>query len=260
MIIELEKLITKYRLNIKGVAHFGAHLGQEIEIYKKLNIKIIHLFEPQKLIYDQLRNKCKNDENIQTYNYGLGSRNSISQLYLDTGDGQSSSILKPELHLTMNPDVQFNNTENIEIKRFDSLEIEDINFLNIDIQGYELEALKGSEGILSTIHCIYTEVNRDFVYKNCSLVGEIDDFLEQFGFIRVETKWWKGFYIWGDAFYVNRHIVEVSMVVFYKAKLLNYLYSLNIFFSFNKFLEMTVRKKIYRLKKRIKKYLHIEKN
>jgi len=49
---------------------------------------------------------------------------------------------------------------------------------------------------------IYTEVNSDYVYKNCGLVSEIDEYLEKFGFSRVETSWC-GSTGWGDAFYIK---------------------------------------------------------
>ena len=42
----------------------------------------------------------------------------------------------------------------------------------------------------------------DEVYKNCARVEQIDDFLHNYGFVRVETSWDGG--IWGDAFYIKR--------------------------------------------------------
>ena len=47
MLISLDYLIKKYDLKIKGVSHFGAHLGQEIDSYLQNNISNVHLFEPQ---------------------------------------------------------------------------------------------------------------------------------------------------------------------------------------------------------------------
>ena len=34
-----------------------------------------------------------------------------------------------------------------------------------------------------------TEVNRDEVYKDCAKVEQSDQFLDDYGFIRVETSW-----------------------------------------------------------------------
>jgi len=59
------------------------------------------------------------------------------------------------------------------------------------------------DSYLSSIHYIYTEVNTDYVYKDCTLVSELDDYLFIFGFKRVETAWYlqTG---WGDAFYIKQ--------------------------------------------------------
>ena len=64
MLIKLTNLVSKYNLNISGVAHFGAHLGQEVIDYEELNIKNIHLFEPQKNLFLELDKKFgKNKKN-----------------------------------------------------------------------------------------------------------------------------------------------------------------------------------------------------
>ena len=78
----------------------------------------------------------------------------------------------------------------------------DYNFINLDIQGVELRALKSMEEYLHKIKYIYSEVNCDDVYLNCDKVNDIDNYLKQFGFERVETKWW-GDSKWGDAFYIK---------------------------------------------------------
>ena len=48
MLIKLSVLNNKYNLDITGVSHFGAHLGQEVPSYQELDINNIYLFEPQK--------------------------------------------------------------------------------------------------------------------------------------------------------------------------------------------------------------------
>jgi hypothetical protein len=42
-------------------------------------------------------------------------------------------------------------------------------FLNFDIQGAELKALKGMEEYLSNVDYLYTEIISDYVYKNCAI-------------------------------------------------------------------------------------------
>jgi hypothetical protein len=78
------------------------------------------------------------------------------------------------------------------------------NFLNLDIQGAELKALKGMETYLGDVEYIYTEVNCDSVYLNCAQVTELDEYLAKWGFTRVETSWCEN-YKWGDALYIKNN-------------------------------------------------------
>jgi len=74
--------------------------------------------------------------------------------------------------------------------------------MNLDIQGAELKALKGSTLILPHIKSIYTEVNTKELYENCAMLHELDSYLESFGFTRVETSMTE--HGWGDAFYIKK--------------------------------------------------------
>jgi hypothetical protein len=71
----------------------------------------------------------------------------------------------------------------------------------MDVQGYELEVLKGSKKTLENVEYIYTEVNRANVYDGCVQIEELDSFLRGFGFGRKETNW-EGV-TWGDALYIK---------------------------------------------------------
>ena len=231
MLISLEKIIEKFKIKSVYIAHFGAHHGQEVAMYQTNNFEEIHLFEPQSTAFELLESSYQNVKNIFLYNFGLGAKNSSNLLHLGSGDGQASSVLKPDLHKDLYPYIEFNDSEEIEIKKFDDLELNKINFLNIDIQGYELEALKGCENQLkSGIEYIYTEVNRKYVYKDCALIGEIDNYLNNFGFSRVITKWWNILTPWGDAFYIKKKKLSLSQKFILSLKKLLYLEPVLFFF------------------------------
>ena len=84
----------------------------------------------------------------------------------------------------------------------ENIPIETINFMNIDIQGKELDAIKSMGEFINHIKYIYTEVNTEAVYKNCPLISDIDKYLLELGFNRVCCKMW-GNCGWGDAFYIK---------------------------------------------------------
>ena len=62
------------------------------------------------------------------------------------------------------------------------------------------------EEYLNNVDYFYTEVNSDYVYKDCALVNELDDYLKQFGLVRIETKWTD--FKWGDAFYIKQNLIN----------------------------------------------------
>ena len=82
-----------------------------------------------------------------------------------------------------------------------NINVNDYDFLNIDIQGAELLALKGFGDLLNNIKYIYTEINTNTLYKDCALVSEIDEYLFKYGFKRVETLMTE--FEWGDALYIK---------------------------------------------------------
>ena len=245
MLISLDYLIKKYDLKIKGVSHFGAHLGQEIDLYLKNNINNIHLFEPQIQIFNRLVSNHKTKDGLHFYNFGLGSQNKKLKIYLDSVESQSSSILKPKSHLNLHPNIKFQGTEDIEIKIYDNLKIQNINFLNIDVQGYELEALIGCKDSLASIDYIYTEINSQEVYEDCPLVEDLDKFLSDTNFLRVETRWFDNL-AWGDAFYIKTKYL--SRFDYFKARIKNFFLS----FTATRYIEL----KIIKTKVYLKKYFY----
>jgi len=121
---------------------------------------------------------------------------------------ESSSIYEFGTHSVNHPEVTYVGKIILKSKRMDrvyeenKIEKKFANFLNIDIQGAELLALKGMGDLIKEYDYLYLEVNSEEVYMGCGLITEIDIYLEKYDFKRVETKWW-GNAGWGDAFYIR---------------------------------------------------------
>jgi FkbM family methyltransferase len=130
-------------------------------------------------------------------------------LFKVANNGQSSSILDFGLHSQFHPHVHYIGSFECETQLLKNILPKyniDYNFLNFDIQGAELKALKGMEEYLYKVDYLYTEINSDQVYKGCALINELDDYLKQFGLIRVETNWTE--FRWGDAFYIRNSLLN----------------------------------------------------
>ena len=75
---------------------------------------------------------------------------------------------------------------------------EKYDFLNIDLQGCEIFALRSMGDLLWNFKYAYLEINTADVYKGCAQVGEIDAYMAKFGFRGYDTKMVGN---WGDKFY-----------------------------------------------------------
>jgi hypothetical protein len=107
------------------------------------------------------------------------------------------------------PDIVYKGKKMVKMIRLDDYHnnIMPMNFLAMDVEGYELEVLKGATKHLQHIDYILTEVSCEERYKGQPMVEDLDNFLVPYGFERVETNW--GGINWGDALYIKRKPIEL---------------------------------------------------
>lgn len=211
MLIPFNQLFKKYQVQSVECLHIGANTGQEAEEYHRQGIKKVIWVEADPVLFPKLQkhvgpyggnclNACVSDTDGEKVTFNIANNG-----------GQSSSMLKFGTHSKEHPTVKFTKTIEMTTKRVDTLlKEEGINigngfrcdaFLNIDLQGAELLALKGMGEMLSAFDYVYIEVNKAELYEGCPLVGEIDDYLGRWGFVGVEDHWTGAG--WGDKFYTT---------------------------------------------------------
>jgi FkbM family methyltransferase len=220
MLINIEDYIKKLNILPRGVIHLGAHKGEELNLYRKLKVTNILLYEANKNLIKFLNLKSFFFKflfkiNIKVINKIIYNKNKSCRLNI-TSNTQSSSILNLGLHKKLYPNIVFKeeslvegSTLNSEFKNF--YNINDFNILNMDIQGSELLALLGANQIIDKLDVIYTEINYDYVYEECALINEIDEYLNKHNFIRFATKIVNddhGKPVWGDALYVQKKFIS----------------------------------------------------
>lgn len=208
MLIKFKDIVNKYGLP-KGVIHIGAHLMEERDDYISHDLKNTIWIEANPETFNKINFINSELCTEKAYNYAISDVDDEIVILNITNNGQSSSILELEKHKIHHPHIFVTEKISVSSKRLDSLVLEndinikDYDFLNIDIQGAELLALRGMGDLLSSINYIYTEVNVSYLYKDCALIGEIDEYLSKFDFERVETLMTDA--EWGDAFYVKKN-------------------------------------------------------
>lgn len=209
MLIPLHDLVRKYNIHLRGVLHVGAHECEELRDYEQYisRDKILWV----EAMPDKVITSRDAHPGVQIV-CAVVSDKVEDVTFHQSNNGQSSSILNLGTHQQLHPQVWYVKDTKVQTctletvlrsqnNAFWSESCKGFNFINLDIQGAELKALHGMEAWLGGIDYIYTEVNQEYVYEGCALIGEIDEYLAKFGFKRVETVWHAN--AWGDAFYIR---------------------------------------------------------
>lgn len=163
------------------------------------------MFEPLPYMFPVVEAEAKkyNIPNLKLINKACGNHTGEIEMFVDSRNGGCSSVLEPTLFRQQYPEIDFPGKITVPITTLDR-EVpseHEYNFLNIDVQGYELEVLKGGSKTLEKIDYVYSEVSNQQLYKDCCLIDEIDMFLSGYNFKRVQTDWIGG--TWGDALYIK---------------------------------------------------------
>lgn len=202
MLIPFYTLVNRYKLiDIKGIIHVGAHELEEKTAYDMFGIRNVFWFDA---IEEKVNDMKKRYPEVEIINATVSDKDDEEVEFIVTNNYQSSSFLELEMHKTIYPEITEKTRFKTKTVTLDTLsktypKMKECNFMNLDIQGAELKALKGAEELLAGVDYIYTEVNVAPLYKNCPMVWEIDNYLGSKGFARLDTSITNQ--MWGDAFY-----------------------------------------------------------
>lgn len=209
MLIPFKELLPKHNVRPTGIFQVGSSMGQECQTYWDMDIKRMVMIEALPDVFDMMCERTKQfDPYVYRINACIGDEDGKQVLFnVADNEGQSSSILDFDTHTTEHPTVHFVDILPMKTIRLDTLiakheiDVTDYDMLVCDLQGAELMALKGLGEELRKFNSLYLEVNTKHLYKDCPLVGEIDAYVEQFGFFGVEEMILP--FGWGDKLYTK---------------------------------------------------------
>ena len=173
-------------------------------------------FEPDPRSRKKLLKKKNLCKNYTLFPYAISKNNKTVNLNL-CRKLQVSSIYSPLTQFTnLFPDSKRFDVINkitVSAKKLDSFKIRNPDFIKLDIQGGELNALKGADKILKKVFGLEIEVEFLKLYKNQPLYGEISSHLCKYGFEFIDfvnlCRWDRyshnsyGQLVFGDALYLK---------------------------------------------------------
>lgn len=184
---KIEDDIFKIGMFIKKGAtciDIGANVGMYSVICSKYagqNGKVL-AFEPStqtyRALYNVINGKIMSLSNVQLFNMALGDKDAnVDLIFSYENNGR-----------IMDPLTRIGNSQgNIKMTTLDriitSLNIERVDFIKIDVEGFEFNVLKGAVNVISKFHpLILMEVDNQWLERYSSSSKNICNFLEQFAY------------------------------------------------------------------------------
>ncbi len=184
--ILLQTILRQF--NIGSILDVGANEGQFAKRLIELGYRgKIFSFEPIAGVYHTLLKNASPYSGWETINMGIGSQ--PGELLLNISENLASSSLFPvdKKSLDADPTTRATHQERIKLTTIDAFmsgqgSLDKELLLKLDVQGFELEALKGAIHNLSKFRLIQVELSFIKIYEGAPLYREVIDFLEEHNF------------------------------------------------------------------------------
>lgn len=191
----------------------GANIGQSIEEFRSFfPTASIYSFEPSPSTFCKLREKSKGIPNVTTWNLGVGSEEGVLSF-----QENEHSVMSSFLSQGSSSWGQIVRTTAVEVITLDSFcakhNIDYINILKSDTQGFDFEVFKGSKKLMqdNRIELIYFEFIFSDMYKSLPSFHDVFRYLTDNGFSLVtfySPHFQNDLISWTDALFVNQETIR----------------------------------------------------
>lgn len=188
----------------------GANIGNH-SVYFSNIFKSVKSFEPQSTVFELLKINTKKIKNIETYNFGLSDSELKLKIYYDKENRGAGSFL----HSTTRTEKEICDTNIFDNLFSDS----EFSFCKIDVEGFELNVLKGMEnGLKANLPIIAFEG----IHGKTS---EVINFLKSLGYTKFlvpSDQKINSYIISENIFLIAIRLLIRKLDFFYKRRLVDY--------------------------------------
>ncbi len=174
-------------LNCRIVVDVGANRGQFALLVLALYPDVqIFSFEPLSGPARVFSKVFAGNNHVRLYQVALGAEESCASMHVSAHDDSSSLLRIGEIQNKIFPGTYEVGTEPVQVRRLDKIlnpaTIIPPALLKIDVQGYEIEALRGCESLLCFFAWVYCECSFIPLYDGQALADDVIAWLRERGF------------------------------------------------------------------------------
>jgi FkbM family methyltransferase len=168
---------------IDAGAHEGSFTAQALAMFPKATV---YAFEPQQSSFRTLAIKFAGVPRVKLRRLALGAVNEQLPFH-EAEDRATSSLLPASAQLLSEfPAARLSSETEVEVSRLDSVFLDiptpQLIMLKLDVQGTELDVLRGAGAFLKRIDIVYCEMSFYPIYDGQSTFRELFAFLSDAGF------------------------------------------------------------------------------
>ena len=211
----IKNFIKKNKIKIDTFIDIGAFKGKYTDLILDIQKKCkITMFEPQNKYYSLLKEKFKNNPNIEIIKIGLSDKEAFLDLKINKHEITSTFSQLNDSNKYLNYKAilfgsnlknMTTNMENVQVftlgQIFEKKQLQNVDLVKIDTEGHEYEVLYGAQNYIKNINYILIEFHMDKIYKNYN-PDRIHELLLNKGFVLKKTFNFP-FTTWEDRLYKN---------------------------------------------------------
>jgi len=167
---------VKYIKKDSVIFDIGANIGQHSIIFS-LHGAQVYSFEPNNFIFEQFIKSISLNKisNITPFNYGIAAEENIYDLYVNPKNVGNATLIKNSnfKHIKVN------------IKTLENFyrQIDKVDFVKIDVEGFELEVILGNQGFFEKFKpFIWLEFTPDWYKDSKFSLTQLDEMIRKLGY------------------------------------------------------------------------------
>jgi len=175
------------RNNCKLIVDIGANTGQfSLAAREFVPGSRVIAFEPLDKPAKKYDIVFSSDRLVTLHRCAIGKSNESKEMHVSKRDDSSSLLPITDMQNNLFPGTGKSHVEKVDVRTLSSFvssaDVAGYSMLKIDVQGFELDVLKGCDGLLQKFSAIYIECSFVELYKGQALAYEIITFMRKYNF------------------------------------------------------------------------------